>query len=73
MFSITLKNSSLPVKLEESSIVLGREVIISAQIDDIFVSIKGHGEFSAQGAIVAIPYEVRIPSLKEGEEKTLGV
>ena len=71
MFSITLKNSSLPVKLEESSIVLGREVIISAQIDDIFVSIKGHGEFSAQGAIVAIPYEVRIPSLKEGEEKTL--
>ena len=71
MFSITLKNSSLPVKLEESSKVLDREVIISAQIDDIFVSIKEQGEFSLQGAIVAIPYEVRIPSLKEGEEKTL--
>ena len=71
MFSITLKNSSLPVKLEESSKVLDREVIISAQIDDIFVSIKDEGEFSRQGAIVAIPYEVRIPSLKEGEEKTL--
>lgn len=71
MFSITLKNSSLPVKLVESSKVLDREVIISAQIDDIFVSIKEQGEFSRQGAIVAIPYEVRIPSLKEGEEKTL--
>ena len=71
MFSITLKNSSLPVKLEESSKVLDREVIISAQIDDIFVSIKDQGDFSRQGAIVAIPYEVRIPSLKEGEEKTL--
>ena len=71
MFSITLKNSSLPVKLEESSKVLRREVIISAQIDDIFVSIKDQGEFSRQAAIVAIPYEVRIPSLKEGERKTL--
>ena len=71
MFSITLKNSSLPVKLEESSKVLDREIIISAQIDDIFVSIKDQGDFSRQGAIVAIPYEVRIPSLKEGEEKTL--
>ena len=71
MFSITLKNSSLPVKLEESSKVLGREVIISAQIDDIFISIKDQGEFSGQAAIVAIPYEVRIPSLKEGERKTL--
>ena len=71
MFSITLKNSSMPVKLVESSKVLDREVIISAQIDDIFVSIKEQGEFSLQGAIVAIPYEVRIPSLKEGEEKTL--
>ena len=71
MFSITLKNSSLPVKLEESSKVLDRQVIISAQIDDIFVSIKEQGEFSLQGAIVAIPYEVRISSLKEGEEKTL--
>ena len=71
MFSITLKNSSLPVKLEESSRVLERDVIISAQIDDIYVSIKDQGDFGRQGAIVAIPYEVRIPSLKEGEEKTL--
>ena len=71
MFSITLRNSSLPVKLEESSRVLEREVIISAQIDDIFVSIKDQSEFSRQAAIVAIPYEVRIPSLKEGERKTL--
>ena len=71
MFSITLKNSSLPVKLEESSRVLERDVIISAQIDDIYVSIKDQGDFGRQGAIVATPYEVRIPSLKEGEEKTL--
>ena len=71
MFSITLKNSSLPVTLEESSRVLERDVIISAQIDDIYVSIKDQGNFTRQGAIVAIPYEVRIPSLKGGEEKTL--
>ena len=71
MFSITLKNSSLPVTLEESSRVLEQDVIISAQIDDIYVSIKDQGDFTRQGAIVAIPYEVRIPSLKEGEEKTL--
>ena len=71
MFSITLKNSSLPVKLEESSRVLERDVIISAQIDDIYVSIKDQGDFTRQSAIVATPYEVRIPSLKEGEEKTL--
>ncbi len=71
MFSITLKNSSLPVTLEESSRVLERDVIISAQIDDIYVSIKDQGDFGRQGAIVAIPYEVRIPSLKESEEKTL--
>ncbi|MDE0297361.1 MAG: hypothetical protein OXN17_01845 [Candidatus Poribacteria bacterium] len=71
MFSITLKNSSLPVKLEESSRVLERDVVISAQIDDILVSIKDQGDFGRDGAIVATPYEVRIPSLKEGEEKTL--
>ena len=40
MFSIILRNSSSPVKLVESSKVLGRDIIISAQIDDIFVSIK---------------------------------
>jgi hypothetical protein len=66
MFSITLKNSSLPVKLEQSSLVVGKDVIISAQIDDIFVSIKDQN-----GAIIAQPYEVRIPSLKEGESKPL--
>ena len=70
MFSITLKNSSQPVELEESSKVLGEDVIISAQIDDIFVSIKDQGTFGP-GAIIAIPYEVRVPSLKEGEEKEL--
>lgn len=32
MFSITLRNSSLPVRLVESSKVLGREIVISAQI-----------------------------------------
>ncbi len=71
MFSITLKNSSQKVKLVESSKVLDKEVIISAQIDDIFVSIKDKGGFSSSGAIIAEPYERRIPFLKEGGEVTL--
>ena len=71
MFSITLRNSSLPVKLVESSKVLGREIIISAQIDDIFVSIKEQKDFGTSGAIIAEPYEQRIPTLKEGESITL--
>ena len=56
-FSITLRNSSNPVKLIESSKVLGREIIISAQIDDIFVSIKEQESFGSSGAIIAEPYE----------------
>ncbi len=70
-FSITLRNSSTPVKLIESSKVLGREIIISAQIDDIFVSIKEQESFGSSGAIIAEPYEQRIETLKEGESVTL--
>ena len=71
LFSITLRNSSSPVKLVESSKVLGKEIIISAQIDDIFVSIKEQEGFGSSGAIIAEPYEQRIPTLKEGESITL--
>ena len=70
-FSITLRNSSSPVKLVESSKVLEREIIISAQIDDIFVSIKEQESFGASGAIIAEPYEQHIDTLKEGESITL--
>ena len=70
-FSITLRNSSSPVKLVESSKVLGREIIISAQIDDIFVSIKEQNGYGTSGAIIAEPYEQRIETLKEGESVTL--
>ena len=71
LFSITLRNSSLPVKLVESSKVLGREIIISAQIDDIFVSIKEQESYGTVGAIIAEPYEQRIETLKEGQSVTL--
>ncbi|RKU09517.1 hypothetical protein C6501_15100 [Candidatus Poribacteria bacterium] len=71
MFSITLQNSSLPVKLVESSKVLGRDITISAQIDDIFVSIKEKNGFGSGGAIIAEPYERRIETLKENESVTL--
>ena len=70
-FSITLRNSSSPVKLVESSKVLGREIIISAQIDDIFVSVKEQEGYGTSGAIIAEPYERRIETLKEGESITL--
>ena len=71
LFSITLRNSSSPVKLVESSKVLEREIIISAQIDDIFVSIKEQESYGASGAIITEPYERRIETLKEGESITL--
>ena len=71
LFSITLRNSSSPVKLVESSKVLGRDIIISAQIDDIFVSIKEQESYGASGAIITEPYEQRIATLKEGESVTL--
>ena len=71
LFSITLRNSSSPVTLVESSKVLGREIIISAQIDDIFVSIKEQAGYGTSGAIIAEPYEQRIETLKEGEAVTL--
>ncbi len=71
LFSITLRNSSSPVKLIESSKVLEREIIISAQIDDIFVSIKEQESYGASGAIITEPYEQRIETLKEGESVTL--
>lgn len=71
MFSITLQNSSLPVKLVESSKVLEKDIIISAQIDDIFVSIKEKNSFGSGGAIIAEPYERRIETLKENESVTL--
>ncbi len=70
-FSITLRNSSSPVKLVESSKVLGRAIIISAQIDDIFVSIKEQEGYGTSGAIIAEPYEQRIETLNEGESVTL--
>ena len=71
LFSITLRNSSSPVKLIESSKVLGKEIIISAQIDDIFVSIREQEGFGASGAIIAEPYEQHIETFKEGESVTL--
>ena len=71
LFSITLRNSSSPVKLVESSKVLGRDIIISAQIDDIFVEIKEQEGFGASGATITEPYERRIETLKEGESVTL--
>ena len=70
-FSIILRNSSSPVKLAESSKVLGREIIISAQIDNIFVTIKEQEGFGSSGAIITEPYEQRIETLKEGEAVTL--
>ena len=69
-FSIVLRNSSSPVKLIESSKVLEREIIISAQIDNIFVTIKEQEGFGS-GAIITEPYEQRIETLKEGESVTL--
>ena len=66
-FSITLRNISSPVKLVESSKVVGQDIIISAQIDDIFVTIKEQ----EGGAIITEPYERRIDTLKEGESVTL--
>ena len=71
LFSITLRNSSSPVKLVESSKVLGRDIIISAQIDDIFVEIKEQEGYGASGATITEPYEQRIETLKEGESVTL--
>ena len=71
LFSITLRNSSVPVKLVESSKVLGREIIISAQIDDIFVEIKEQEGYGTSGATITEPYERRIETLKEGESVTL--
>ena len=71
LFSITLRNSSSPVTLVESSKVLGREIIISAQIDDIFVEIKEQEGYGTSGATITEPYERRIETLKEGESVTL--
>ena len=71
LFSITLRNSSSPVKLVESSKVLGRDIIISAQIDDIFVEIKEQEGYGTSGATITEPYEQRIETLKEGESVTL--
>ena len=70
-FSITLRNSSSPVKLVESSEVVGQDIIISAQIDDIFVTIKEQEGYGSSGAIITEPYEQRIETLKEGESVTL--
>ena len=70
-FSITLRNNSSPVKLVESSKVVGQDIIISAQIDDIFVTIKEQEGYGASGAIITEPYERRIETLKEDESVTL--
>lgn len=71
MFSITLRNSSSPVKLVESSKVVGQDIIISAQIDDIFVTIREQESYGSSGAIITEPYERRIKTLKEDESVTL--
>ena len=70
-FSITLRNSSSPVKLVESSKVVGQDIIISAQIDDIFVTIREQEGYGSSGAIITEPYERRIETLKEGESVIL--
>ena len=70
-FSITLRNSSSPVKLVESSKVVGEDIILSAQIDDIFVTIKEQEGYGSSGAIITEPYEQRIEALKEDESVTL--
>ena len=70
-FSITLRNSSSPVKLVESSKVVGQDIILSAQIDDIFVTIKEQEGYGSSGAIITEPYERRIETLKEDETVTL--
>ena len=71
MFSITLRNSSSPVKLVESSKVVGQDIIISAQIDDIFVTIREQNGYGSGGAIITEPYERRIETLKEDESVIL--
>ena len=71
LFSITLRNSSSPVKLVESTKVVGQDIIISAQIDDIFVSIKEQESYGSSGAVITEPYERRIETLKEDESITL--
>lgn len=70
-FSITLRNNSSPVKLLESSEVVGEDIILSAQIDDIFVTIKEQEGYGSSGAIITEPYEQRIETLKEDESVTL--
>ena len=70
-FSITLRNSSSPVKLVESSKVVGQDIILSAQIDDIFVTIREQESYGSSGAIITEPYEQRIETLKEDESVTL--
>ena len=71
LFSITLRNNSSPVKLVESSEVVGQDIIISAQIDDIFVTIREQESYGSSGAIITEPYEGRIETLKENESVTL--
>ena len=71
LFSITLRNSSSPVKLVESSKVVGQDIIISAQIDDIFVTIREQNGYGSGGAIITEPYERRIETLKEDESVLL--
>ena len=71
LFSITLRNSSSPVKLVESTKVVGQDIIISAQIDDIFVTIREQESYGSSGAIITEPYERRIETLKEDEAVTL--
>ena len=57
--------ASSPVKLVESSEVVGQDIIISAQIDDIFVTITEQEGYGSSGAIITEPYERRIETLKE--------
>lgn len=71
VFLIMLRNSSTPVTLVESSKVLGCDITISAQIDNIFVSIKEQEGFGTSSATITEPYEQRIDTLKEGESVTL--
>jgi hypothetical protein len=66
MLGISIRNDSRSVRLEHTSEIMGEEVVVSAQINDIYVSIKDRF-----GAIIAQPYEIRVPSLKSKQTEPL--
>jgi uncharacterized membrane protein len=66
MLDVTLHNTSQQVYLRYTSRLLGEKVMVSAEIENIVVSIK-----DPQGSIIAQPYEQIIPKLGYQESKTL--